>query len=365
MPPLTEEQLEQIRYVSVKDYCERVDQIESIEDKLAFSTRYILSYGMNQQGQPDHPIDHIIKAAHMKIADKSADLKKLWHETEANKGKGETMVNPNVNFYGEDFANQMFIANPVGYLKGKAQELSDEIHSKQWMSDADIQLALNYSVLRNETFTDEFAASMSKYAKKPTVDDFNTRLENAFGGPKAFKKALDATKPGILSSMFGTRSVAAANLDAAYKAFNNPNHANHGNLPTVEKAAKEYLQHVLPNWNPDGPTKIPTLQDVEGLSGTQLARAKLSIHLLNAAKEQKDMEVSYQETVEAASKRDYSYESLIPNQKDKIIFAEDQNDFQKQVLEDVAEDKEDEIDNAEEENDMSRDSERDYHITFD
>lgn len=57
---------------------------------------------------------------------------------------------------------------------------------------------------------------------KMWVFDVNARLEHVFGGPKGLKKALDETKPGLLSRFFGTRSVAAANLEAAWKVFNNP-----------------------------------------------------------------------------------------------------------------------------------------------
>ena len=69
MPNLTKEQLEQVKYVSIQDYCQRVDQIENIEDKLAFSTRHILSHGQGKNATVDFPIDKIIKVAHMKIAD--------------------------------------------------------------------------------------------------------------------------------------------------------------------------------------------------------------------------------------------------------------------------------------------------------
>lgn len=177
---------------------------------------------------PDYPIDHIIKVAYMKNADKSSDLRSFYMEKDANRGKAEEMVDPMVSHYSNDIGNQMFIANPVSYLKGQAKALSDEIRAKQWMPQEDIASVASYGTVSNNYLTDEFEAKMIAFVKKPTVFDVNARLEHAFGGPKGFKKALDETKPGVLSRFFGTRSVAAANLEAAWKVFNNPN------SPTME-----------------------------------------------------------------------------------------------------------------------------------
>ena len=290
MPKLTKEQLAAVKYVSIKDFCTRIDQLEDMKDKLDFATRYILSHGMGNE-QPDAPIEKIIKVAQMKLADQSADIKTGFRETDVNKGKGFKMVDPNVIFYGNDVANQMFIVNPVGYLKGEARRLGDDIGGS-WMSNEEIATKAHYGHLRNDVFTDELASKISDELQKPTSFDVQVRLENKLGGPAALKKAVDATKPGVLSGFFGTRSVAAANLDAAYKAFNNPNHVLYGNLPSVEKASTQYLQHVFPNWKPDReegvPGNLPTEADINRLSGTRKARALFSLNLLNAAKARED-----------------------------------------------------------------------------
>ena len=337
MPKLTKEQLAAVKYVSIKDFCTRIDQLEDMKDKLDFATRYILSHGMGNE-QPDAPIEKIIKVAQMKIADQSADIKTGFRETDVNKGKGFKMVDPNVAFYGNDVANQMFIVNPVGYLKGEARRLGDDIGGS-WMSNEEIATKAHYGHLRNDVFTNELASKISDELQKPTSFDVQVRLENKLGGPAALKKAVDATKPGVLSGFFGTRSVAAANLDAAYKAFNNPNHVLYGNLPSVEKASTQYLQHVFPNWKPDRdegvPGNLPTEADINRLSGTRKARALFSLNLLNAAKEQEKMEASYKEMYDFCKDEKISYAN-VPDyiDRDKIIFAEEQQEFQKQVSED-------------------------------
>lgn len=337
MPNLTKEQLEQVKYVSIQDYCQRVDQIENIEDKLAFSTRYILSHGQDKNATVDFPIDKIIKVAHMKIADKSSDIKQLYVETEVNAGVGDVMVDPTVDAAEKDLGNQMFIANPVGYLKGQAKKLSDEIGKKKWMEENDIQAKINCGHLLHDVFTNEFENQMKAAIKKPTSFDVNVRLENAFGGPAALKKAYEATKPGVLARMFGRGSIASKNLDAAYQAFNNPNHALYGDLPTVQKAANEYLQHVLPNWKPNGSFNIPEPKDIAHLKGTQKERALFSMNLLKAAKQENEMNYNYNEMIEAAEKKNISFDQIPVNKDEKVAVDENQADFQNEVLKDINE----------------------------
>ena len=315
MPPLTKEQLEQVKYVSIQDYCERVDKIEDLGDKLAFSTRYILTYNQINNGEPDQTIEDLIKVAHMKIADKSADLKEFYQETEVNRGRAEVMVDPTVAVYENDIGNQMFIANPVGYLKGQAKAIGDEIQAKNWKSEAEIQTMVTCGHLRNQVFTDEFGAKIVDGIKKPTAFDVKARLESAFGGPAGLKKAYEKTKPGVLSRMFDTSSLAYKHLDTAYQAFLNPKHALHGNLPTIEKAAKEYLQHVLPDYKPNRLKNIPTMEDIARLSGTRKARAILSINLLNAVKAQKTMEGDYQDMLRECEGKNLSFDQIPEKQE--------------------------------------------------
>lgn len=314
MPKLTKEQLQQVKYVSVEDFSQRIDAFDRIQDKLAFATRYILTY--NQADNPDYPIDHIIKVAYMKIADKSSDLRSFYMETDANRGKAEEMVDPMVSHYSNDIGNQMFIANPVAYLKGQAKALSDEIHAKQWMSQEDTANAVSYGVVNNDYLTEEFEAKMIAFAKKPTVFDVNARLEHAFGGPKGFKKALDNTKPGVLSGFFGTRSVAAANLEQAWKAFNNPNHAYHGSLPTVQDAATKYLQHLFPSWKPNNVHPVPSEEDIARLKGTRKARALLSVNILKAVKAQKELESDHAALMDVCAAKNITFEQIPPLQED-------------------------------------------------
>jgi hypothetical protein len=346
MPQLTKEQLDQVKYVSIQDYCQQVDRLDSLEDKLVFSTRYILTYNQINNGEADPNLEKLIKVAHMKISDKSADLKEFYHETDVNRGRAEVMVDPTVDVYDNDIENQMFITDPVGYLKGKAQELQGEVRAKQWKTDSDIQIMISTANLINEGFTNQLGNKIANDIKKPTVFDVNVRLENAFGGPAGLKKAYDNTKPGILSKMFSTSSLAYKNLDTAYKAFNNPKHAFHGDLDTVQKAATEYLQHVLPNYKPDRLKNIPTLQDINRLSGTRKARALLSINLLNAVKAQKTMECDYNDMLAECQGKNLSFAknpsnqevpNLVENQQSNEIDQERSNSFQAELQKDLIE----------------------------
>lgn len=337
MPKLTKEQLEQVKYVSVEDYLSKIDQFDRVEDMLSFTSRYILTY--NQAAEHDYPIDHIIQVAYMKIADKSAFYRSFYMETDANRGKAEEMVDPMVSHYSNDIGNQMFIANPVAYLRGQAKAWSDEIHAKQWMSHDDIVNVASFGSISNDVFTDKFEADMIKAAKKNTVFNVNARLEHSFGGAKGFKKGLDATKPGILSSFFGTRSVAAANLDNAWKAFNNPNHAYHGSLPTVQDAATKYLQHLFPNWKPNNVNPVPNPEDIARLKGTRKARALLSVNILKAVRAEKELESDHQSIVESCEAKKIKFEDIPPLQEEAPQHKR-ANSFQAEVEKDIEKEEE-------------------------
>ncbi len=343
MPNLNQEQKNQNQYVSVEDYCAKIDKMENFEEMLKFTTNYILSYGQDETLTPDYPISQIIKVAHMKLADKSASMKFFYQETDVNRGIAETMVDPTVSHIGKDLPNKLFISNPVAYLKGAADAKVAEIKAKSWKDNNDIATMLNCTRLSRDVFTDELNAEVVKHIKNPKMFDMKARLEHAFGGPKGLKKAYDATKPGVFSSMFGTRSVAAANLDQVYNAFFKPNHALYGDMNSLAGAAKGYLQHVFPGWKPSGVQPVPTQEQLATLKGTRKARALLSVNLLLAVKAQREMEDNYLETIAEAEKQNLTYDYAISNaEKPGIIVASNQSvsEFQSEVNESVKEEEE-------------------------
>ena len=91
MPKLKKADLKQIRYVSMTDYFQAVDQYESFEDKLAFTTRYLLQHG--EKENPDYSFTQAVHLARMKLGDEAAKLRKQFRNDK----------NPKIHEAGYDF----------------------------------------------------------------------------------------------------------------------------------------------------------------------------------------------------------------------------------------------------------------------
>ena len=135
MPKLTKEQLANIKYVSVADLSSRLDQIESIEGKVDFATRYLLSHGI---GETDCSFLEAVHVARMKVAEASlASKNKLYNDETLDIDPADypidddpAIVDAFVEDSKDDQKNEMFMGDPIGYLKGKAKDLADEIEEK-------------------------------------------------------------------------------------------------------------------------------------------------------------------------------------------------------------------------------------------
>ena len=68
---LSEQRLNQIQYVSIADYIRQIDELEDFEDKIAFTTRYLLAYGTEER---DVPLAEAIHIAKVKIVEASISV---------------------------------------------------------------------------------------------------------------------------------------------------------------------------------------------------------------------------------------------------------------------------------------------------
>ena len=337
---LSEERLNKVRYISMADYIRQMDELEYIEDKMAFTTRYLLAYGAGVER--DVSLPEAIHIAKMKIADASAKLRAeiIMVPDEA--------VDPNVTEE-EDALNRQFMIEPVDYLRDQVnnllmQEANREPTAETQKRIEDYQL---FSAVLAADMNGSLSQQISELDIEPTARDVDARLKAKFGGPKEFESAYEATKPGLFSKMFGTSSTAYHNLQEAYEAFNNPDHALYGNMNSLDKAAKEYLQHCFPRWNPKN--GIPSRSAIEQLSGTKKARALFSLNILKATAEQRQSEPVY-ETIMTGNLQKRSDDAAAAG--DEVL--EENNQFQQKVREDIG---------KEDSSDLSQD-EKDYHANF-
>lgn len=343
---LSEYQLNQVKYVSMADYIRKMDELEYIEDKLAFTTRYLLSYGAGQQR--DVPLEEAIHVAKMKIADASAKIRAelIMVPDEA--------VDPNLSDE-QDASNRLFMLDPVAYLQNEANRLLLEQANQNPTEEVQQRIAdyqLMSAVLANGA-NDSLPQKIDELDVQPSSRDVEARLKARFGGAREFKRAYNATKPGFLSKAFGTSSKAYSNLDEVYNAFNNPDHVLYGDMNALDKAATEYLQHCFPKWNPK--QGMISKSSVERLKGTQKARAMFSLNLLKATAEQRQGEPVYERILMGNRQRRAEMEAQAGDE----VLENPQNDnaaFQQGVLDEVAKEEDLAVD--------SEQAEKDYHDNF-
>ncbi len=301
---LTQQELNEIKYVSMADYVRRVDRLRSFEDKIAFTTHYLARHG-GDGNHRDYSFAEAIHIAKMKIAEASAKAREEFVHVP------DDVVNPEIyDLHHQDEAlndrpNQLFMADPTEYLYNESIRLAQEMQGVE-NSEENQQRLMDYQMTITSLFGNagsevEHKAGELEVSEGRTTRDIKFRLECKMGGPLGFEKAIEATKPGVLSSMFGTRSVASRNLDEAWKAFNNPDHVYHGNMDTLDKAAIQYLQHRFPRWNPS--EGMISLNMINRLSGTAKSRALLSYNILQATAEQRKMEGVYDKITEATRQK--------------------------------------------------------------
>ena len=341
--------LNKVQYVSMADYMRRVDQFEDFDDKLAFTTRYLLSHGM-QEGR-DRSFEEMVHIAKMKLVDASVKVRKDRIMVP------EDAVNPDAESPEMDADNRLFLADPVAYLKREVNRLLLEAGEGPFSQD-DGRRLMNYQLMSATLTNDingEIASRISDFDFNASARDVNNRLEVLYGGKKGFEKALNATKPGVLSKMFDTSSKAYHNLDEVYKAFNNPDHALYGDMNSLDKAATEYLRHCFPSWNPNEGALDAAA--INRLSGTRKERAQFSLNILKSTAEQREMKNRF-ESLYSANRQKYVEAEAGVAEGENVFSAQNQNQnevFLHQIQDQIAQD-EASFDQEQAEND--------YHANF-
>ena len=317
MPRLTKKQLAEVKYVSMADYYNKVGQYEDFNDKLKFTTKYLLTHSAAQN--PDYPIEQAIHLAKVRLIDDAVKKhddymkKNKWKDTEAH------IVDP---YSKNDKAAEMFMANPVDYLVGEANKTMKELNSSGVRSPKTIE---QENILKNtlDSMPINVRDKIKQLDQGGRVLDMQARMEARYGGREGLNKAYQATKGSFMSRLFGTSSAAAKNLDQVFNAFNNPNHVLYGDIKALDKAAVQYVQHNFPDWQLF--QKLPTEADFDGLSETEKARMRFSINLLKSECDQTEMEDRITSLVKACENQNIEY-SDIKVDDHKVINLDDSED---------------------------------------
>ena len=332
---LTKVDLDKVRYISMVDFVKRIDEIESIDDKRRFAAQYLVRHGIDTNN-PDYSLAEATHIAKMKIAEASAIAKEKFYDEEdpadyyigdVDGDDRKEVVNPYAEDYENDVANEYFMGHASDYLNHLANDLAD---SEAPVNENDIQerIPMDQYLSSAAKFTPELEKAVLKLDANPNTLDVRIRIDAKLGKSGALNDLYNKTKPTFGATFFRTTSRASKNLDVAYKAFNNPNHAMYGDLATIEKAGIEYLEHKFPGWKKGMP--LPSEEQINRLDGTSKARALLSVNLINAAKEQKaTIGKDFNEMVGVANHNEYRWDEVTKAERAFIAGEEEELDESK------------------------------------
>lgn len=112
-------------------------------------------------------------------------------------------------------------------------------------------------------------------------------------GEAGVNAAFNRNKAGFFDRMFGRTSRQYKDFEKEFKAYQEGSRGENGansraaNRESVERTAKAYLQHKIPGWNGEG---LPTMEQINALSGKSRNRAMFCFNVLNATKDSRENE---------------------------------------------------------------------------
>lgn len=310
MPKLNKEALNNIKYVSLEDYASNVNKYNNLNDKIKFTTRYLL----HNDGHKDYSLMETIEFARKTVADAMAKA----------------------NDYDNLRAN-MFLSKPYDYLKEEAKILTEELEKEDVLVGNKLSLK---NVVKNLS-EDDLIGGKTRLERAERNRSFHVveyNLAQLVGGAKEIDEAFEATKPGFFSRLFHTSSRQYNDLKAAYKDFFDEKSNNHGNLGLLRQAARRYLAYKVPNWK-EG--EILSNEEFNSLSKTARARTQFSIKLIKAIDDALEYQKGYDNVVNDANAKNVSYSDIqLADEKANSLESLQSNQFQKKVVLDL-DDKED------------------------
>lgn len=295
-----------LKYVSIHDFCTRIDQIEDIDDKRRFATFYLLNYDFDKQN--DYSFVEAIHIARLKIIDKAVELKDELHKGPIKDNlyinENESTVNAYAKNKEEDIANEFFLGEPAEYLRAFAAKEANSIPSD---SKDKILLAkqAKYERIVRKLISDNITTNVYNIDFEPTSFDMKFRLEEKFGNKTNLNTAFNNTKPGFFAKIFRRYSTEYKNLDKAYKSLDGEN----ADVEKIEKAGIDYLAHKFPGWKKGD--HFPSEEAISNLDTTSKARTLLSIALIETSQKQNKAEKNYHELTFVNRDQNIKFEDVI------------------------------------------------------
>ena len=292
-----EAELKKLQYVSMADFCNRIDEIKDINDKLAFATEYLLSFKENV----DCSLTEAIDIARMKIADGIAEYYKMKEKAERAIISKEAFPEDDIKEvdlkpYGNVENNNnlyFFMAKPANYLQLVGSQRLNKLEDKDTVFGDELKKEKVYQNTVNTL--NKFHIDLNFTEKQRNYLHIDARLEAKFGSTQRLEDAFMATKPSFFAKLFRTTSNEAKNLDVAYMGFKDQNSPLYGQKDALENAANAYLQHIYPGFKPGYPLVDDHL--INQLSGTQKTRVIFCKAILESLRSEEKMKDDYNEAI--------------------------------------------------------------------
>lgn len=296
-----------VQYDSMADFYRHIDEYKTLDGKLDYATKYILSHDMGVD--KDYAFEGVVNLARQKIAE-------IINRSKRPADKN----NPRA---------KMFLGNPAGYLKGEAQKLSKNIDEADVSFEGDKELKENCERIA-KAMDDDFNAQVFEVDKISKSIGLRSKVEAGFGGKKELEANLKVANSRKWYAIFSSSSSEWKKLEEAYEDFNNPNREEFGDYSYLSNSAIRYLQHKVPNWEPSRPFPENAFNK---FNASETAKVNFSLNIMKAVRSQLATDESFHNLVDEAKEEDIKYEDL--PEKNQNVIDLDQVQFQSKLKEDA------------------------------
>lgn len=327
MAKLRKQELDKVKYISMKDFYMNLEKYDSLDDKLRYATRYILSHGFSDEH--DYSFAQVVHLARMKIVEA-----RNKQPAPRNKEIPNYQVNKEAKNEKDDLAAELFLSNPAEYIKGEAQKVIKEIDKEDITLEWQNELKENCEKIAGKMNKD-FNDKVFRFDGVSTYFGVKSRMEANLGGKDKLEEVLKQTKPSMFSRIFATYSAQWSALEEAYDTFNSPVKMGFGKTEFLNEKANDYLKHKFSKWKPG--EEIPP-DAYSKLNKTEMAKVNFAVSVINAIKEQEKVETNFHSLVDATKERDIKYEDI--PEKDNVLHIDlDELEFQNKLKKDTDLDK--------------------------
>ena len=290
--------------VSIKDFDEKINKFESLNDKFDFITKYVLSYGINDNTQSNEalenesnvkdvnenkkfPLGDFVHHVKESFIEASLNTKKEYEKKTNNKLPKE-IVNPNEDSKSILQSNQQkFVQDPFKYLYGISKEMPSLIDEEKEDSEKIEEWKRNCARL-----TGVFKTTYRFYdlkEKSRNIDDIKRFAckESHINQNLSANKAIGKNKGNIFERIFRRTSREYRDFERAFKDYNDKNSYDYGEKDALIGATKAYIHHKIPSFDIDG-DKLPTPEEIARFSGTSKNRLNFCVGVLKGLQQQKE-----------------------------------------------------------------------------